>query len=70
MRFQEINLDDFLMENVDYLLDIEINDLWGVYKAGKKFEFGYLREGLYMRVKQVQFSFNKEELSSFESLDR
>lgn len=70
MRSQETNLDDLLMENVDYLSDIETNDPWGVHKAGKKSEPGHLREGLHMRAKQAQSSLNKEESSSLESLDR
>eukprot|EP00105_Crassostrea_gigas_P036050 XP_019920198.1 PREDICTED: uncharacterized protein LOC105321680 isoform X13 [Crassostrea gigas] len=70
MRSQETNLDDLLMENVDYLSDIETNDPWGVHKAGKKSEPGHLREGLHMRAKQAHSSLNKEESSSLESLDR
>lgn len=70
MRSQETNLDDLLMENVDYLSDIETNDPWGVHKAGKKSEPGHLREGLHMRAKQAQSGLNKEESSSLESLDR
>lgn len=69
MRSQETNLDDLLMENVDYLSDIETNDPWGIHKAGKKSEPGHLREGLHMRAKQAQSGLNKEESSSLESLD-
>ncbi|XP_061169748.1 uncharacterized protein LOC133179062 isoform X3 [Saccostrea echinata] len=66
----EANLDDLLMENVDYLSDIETNDPWGVHKADKKSEPGHLREGLHVRAKQAQSKPTKELTSSQESLER
>ncbi|XP_078327129.1 uncharacterized protein LOC111123958 isoform X12 [Crassostrea virginica] len=70
MKSQEMNLDDLLMENVDYLSDIETNDPWGVHKPAKKSEPGHLREGLHMRARQAHSKLSKDDSSSLESLER
>jgi hypothetical protein len=70
MKSPETNLDDLLMENVDYLSDIETNDPWGVHKVDKKAEPGHLREGLHMRARHAHSKPTKDLSSSSDSFDR